>query len=218
MILLGRAQVVHCRDGEETDVRDARRSASDVSGNTYALGEDSNYLVYGWPSSSSLLSSTQCRNGEGVGAEEVDVVMGEARYVQFRHIDPLSSPDRPLLSLHVGGRVALRTDTANAIGLPRPDATIELSILLGNDYTGLFLIRKEDARRQQKYWESLRWHHNNDNDDDDDDDDDGDDDGRLPPEDELGWHDIRGIANYTAMRCADGWRPTLDNLEMRSAI
>jgi hypothetical protein len=195
MLPRGDVRVMYCDDGQEADVRVALASASDVTGMTYALGEDSDYLIYGCDS-----SGTAAMDG------------GEVRYVRFGQIDPSSS------SLRVVGRVLTRSDVAYAIGLPRPDAMIELSILMGNDYTGPFLVREDNVRRRRKYWDSIRWVRKDVNDDVNNDDDDDDDKGRLPSEDELNRWDVRGVAHHVAMMVGDGYRLTSDDVNLRMAI
>jgi hypothetical protein len=94
---------------------------------------------------------------------------------------------------------------------------IELSILMGNDYTGPFLVGEENGKKRRKYWESLRWHRPDGGDDDGDGGGDGGGSGeRLPPEDELDRLDARAVADHvTEMH---GWRLASDKPELMRAI
>lgn len=197
MLSLGSIRVIKCNDGEEADVHVARASAFDTSGNTYALGDDSDYLIY--------------------GSGRRDQECGEAKYFRFCQIDPSCS------SMKVRGKVLTRSNTASIIGMPFPGAMIELSILFGNDYTGPFLNREENFARRRGYWESLRWYCHGEDDDynsayDDNYDKNGGSHEELPHDDQPGQRDVRGITDHVAKRCAEGWRLTSDDPELRAAI
>jgi HrpA-like RNA helicase len=197
MLSLGSIRVIKCNDREEADVHVARASEFDETGNTYVLGDDSDYLIYG------------CGRRDQEG--------GEAKYIRFCQIDPSCS------SMKVRGKVLTRSNAASIIGLPFPGAMIELSILLGNDYTGPFLNREENFARRRGYWESLRWYYHGEDDgyDDaynDDYDKNGGSHEELPHDDQPGQRDVRGIADHVAERCAEGWRLTSDDPDLRAAI
>ena len=93
----GRVEIVQC--DEEADSFMAQASATDVSGRTYVLGSDSDFLTYG----------------------------GGVKYVPLDGLG-ISGPV-------VYGTVLSRADVARCLGLPDESAVVELSILLGNDFT-----------------------------------------------------------------------------------
>lgn len=123
-------QIIDC-DGE-ADVMVARASASDVTGHTYAIGNDTDYLVYGFPLNED--QEEQC----------------EVQYIPFHQLD-FSSQDV------LGASILTRSSLCSSIGLPNAAAMTELSILLGNDYTGPFL-RHSNIPKRKVYRESLRWY------------------------------------------------------------
>ena len=169
----GSIQVIQC-DGE-ADVVVAKASADDISGMTYALACDSDYLIYGYNPN--------------------DNVLGETKYIQFSQMDPSADV------VYVGN-VLTRSDVAAAVGLPSSSTMMDLSILMGNDYTGP-LVRHADLKKRKEYWESIRWYR-----------DDGEGE-RLPPEGEMSWFDIQGIMEHVAEKILDGWKLTSDNEELK---
>jgi hypothetical protein len=123
----GTLQIIQCEGEADSEV--AKASANDVTGMTYTLGSDSDYLVYG------------CSNVRGR--------MGETKYLQFRQLDPFDE------SLCVG-KVLTRSDVATSMGLPSSSAMVSLSILVGNDYTSPF-VKHDDHSQRKEYWESIQW-------------------------------------------------------------
>jgi len=73
------------------------------------------------------------------------------KVVKYICFDQLNPSDEILR-----GIVQTRSEVSDKIGLFHEEAMIELSIILGNDYTGP-LLRHEDASKQKEYWSSLRW-------------------------------------------------------------
>jgi len=178
----GSVQIIFC-DGE-ADVVVARASAKDAFGLTYALGNDTDYLIY--------------------GAKSDDSGYGDSKYIPFRQLNPSAD------SLYVG-TVLTRPDVASGLGMPSPESMIELSVLLGNDYTRPF-VRCDDSKKRKEFWGSLRWiEHEHATE--------GSGDGeRLPPENELQWYDTQGVADHVAEKVADGMRLTSDMEELKLAI
>jgi len=219
---------------------------------TFALGNDTDYLIYGF------------------NDNEEQEVGGETRYIQFNQIDPSDE------SLCVKGSVLKRSNIAASLSLPSSSSMIELSILLGNDYTGPF-VKCENGKVRKRYWESIKWcregedgeggdssakpksrkgssakHYaesafqsaphasalpdisllfgenslanelnsaakkdevDNENSSNGSDDDDCE---RLPPESELSWSDIHGIADHIAQM--EGYKLVSDDPELNLAI
>jgi len=122
--------IVHCEG--EADVEVARASAEDHTGDTYLVGNDSDFLVYGFPD-----------------REESFINSGEVRYIPFDELD--CSGD-----VAVARKVMTRRYACDLMGLPDSRSMIELGILLSNDYTRS-RIRCEDMKKQKAYWKSLRW-------------------------------------------------------------
>ena len=120
--ICGGVALIKCED--EADVHVARASADDVRGMTFAVGWDTDYLVFGY-------------NGNEDGSH------GHVKYVPLPSLS-LFGDDEDYY--HNCGRgvleatVITRADVANILNLPNEDAVIELSILLGNDYTGDFVF------------------------------------------------------------------------------
>lgn len=186
----GSVQIIHCEG--EADAAVAKASADDTTGGTYSLGNDSDYLIYGY------VHEQQQQQGLG----------GEMKYIRFGQVDPSSE------SLCVG-TVLTRSDVSTGLSLPSPEAMVELSILLGNDYTGPF-VRDDDLDKRREYWESLKWYQGGESEEE-----------RLlgemlgervPLEDELKWSDYQGIANHVAEKVGKGWKMTSDVEELRLAI
>jgi len=98
---------IECPD--EADVYVAFHAADDVSGNTFAVGGDSDYFIFGG-------DSTQ---------------FGQIQYIPF---DSLKWKDGIL-----EGRVWTRSSVMDILGLPDEASLIEYSLLLGNDFTKPYL-------------------------------------------------------------------------------
>jgi len=130
--------VVVVRCAGEADPSVARSAADDITGETYALGSDSDYLIYG-----------ECCALAGTGD---DCCLEEVKYVPLEHLN--FSPAGGLQ-----GMVLRRSDVAEALGLSQPTHLVDLACLLGNDYTGHFLWSEDDdfRRRRMFYRDSLRW-------------------------------------------------------------
>ena len=122
--------IVRCEG--EADVEVARASADDHTGNTYLVGNDSDYVLYGFPN-----------------REESFINSGEVRYVPFDELDCNGD-------VAVARRVMTRRYACDLLGLPESRSMIELGILLGNDYTRPY-VRCEDIKRRKAYWRSLQW-------------------------------------------------------------
>jgi hypothetical protein len=178
----GSIHIIEC-DGE-ADSEVAKASADDKSGKTYALACDSDYLIYGY--------ANDCEH-DGIG---------ETKYLLFGQVDPSSD------ELCVGNALT-RSNVAATIGLPISSAMVDLSILMGNDYTGPF-VKHEDTKKRKEYWESLQWCHHGKEDCGDGE--------RLPPESEMSWFDVEGIAEHVADKVGEGLKLTSDDEELRSAI
>jgi hypothetical protein len=86
---------------------------------------------------------------------------------------------------------------------------VELSILMGNDYTGPF-VKHEDLEKRKEYWESILWYRHAEEDCGDGE--------RLPQETEMSWFDIQGIAEHVAEKVGGGWRLTSHAEELRLGI
>lgn len=181
----GSVHIIQC-DGE-ADAAVARASAMDVTGATYAVANDSDYLIYGF-------------DDEGGGSPS----LGETKYIRFDQVDQ-SSAD----FLRVGNALT-RSDVSSCIGLP-PRAMIELSILLGNDYTGP-LIRHADSKKRKAFWESVRWYHPETVTDGSSETD------KLPTESEMSRFDIGEIAEHIAEKVAGGCKLTSNIPELELAI
>ena len=123
----------------EADRVIALASVSDRTGKTFALGNDSDYLIYG----------SLDFNNEEVGIDEMTKGRGEVLYVPLESLE--FSPKGS-----IKGRVLKRNEIAEAFEMPTATLMVELSILLGNDYTGCYLRdgRKETRKRFRK---SLVW-------------------------------------------------------------
>ena len=122
--------IIHCEG--EADVEVARASADDHTGNTYVVGNDSDYVVYGFPN-----------------REESFINSGEVRYVPFDEV--VTDGD-----VAVARQVMTRRHACDLMGLPDSRSVIELGILLGNDYMRSY-VRCEEIKRRKAYWRSLRW-------------------------------------------------------------
>ena len=176
-------RIVQCND--EADVHVAKTSAKDTSGTTFILGNDTDYLIYGFNS------------------EEQESCYGDTRYIQFNQIDPSSSD-----TLHVKGNILTRSNVASSMGLlSSPSAMIDLSILLGNDYTGPFI---HHGKKRKKYWESIRWYKEHDAE--------GSENNRLSLEEELSWFDVQGIVEHVSEMTGGQWKLTSDDPELKLAI
>jgi hypothetical protein len=175
----GSIQVIQCNGEADADV--SKASADDKSGMTYALACDSDYLIYGY--------DDNVRQGH----------MGETQYLQFQQIYPSAD------ELCVGNAIT-RSEVATSIGLPCSSAMVELSILMGNDYTKELV--KGDPRKE--YWESIQWCKVGEEDCGDGE--------RLPPESELSWHNVEAIVEHIAEKVESGLRLTSDNDELKLAI
>lgn len=177
----GSIQIIEC-DGE-ADSEVAKASADDPSGMTFALACDSDYFIYGYPDDTLA-----------------DRSVGETKYLQFQQIDPRADELRVSI-------VATRNDVALSLGLPSSSAMVDLSILLGNDYTVSY-IKHSDQRKE--YWESIQWCEEGEQDCGDGE--------RLPPENELSWHNIAAITDHVAEKVSSGLRLTSDIEELKVAI
>ena len=194
----GRVSFVDCMG--EADVEVARASASDATGRTYCLGQDSDYCIYGYdcgaggglcsgagakketirygedryyagssfqaraPDASALPLPTFGANSS-VGAEDqneetsaydekdpsaqCDAQVGTVQYVPLQQLD-FSLPNE------LRGTIVRPAEVAIALGLPSAPYLVDLSITLGNDYTGPFL-RHADPTRRMQYRQSLYW-------------------------------------------------------------
>ena len=198
----GRVSFVDCVG--EADVEVAKASASDVSGRTYCLGQDSDYCIYGYDASGAgdrtgnggggrkketirygedqyfAGSSFQARAPDAsalplpsFGAEDTDYNQAlrnvesnandisfeetEVRHSQFGSVQyvPLHQLDFSLPN-ELRGTIVRPADVATSIGLPGAHYLVDVSIVLGNDYTGPFL-RHADSSRRMQYRQSLYW-------------------------------------------------------------
>ena len=106
---------------------------------TFALGNDSDFLIYG----------SLDFNNEEVGIDEMTKERGEVLYVPLESLEFSQKGS-------IKGRVLKRNEIAEAFEMPTATLMVELSILLGNDYTGCYLRdgRKETRKRFRK---SLVW-------------------------------------------------------------
>ncbi|KAL7553079.1 hypothetical protein ACHAWF_016337 [Thalassiosira exigua] len=167
----------------EADAAVALASALDPAGNTYVVANDTDYLIYG--------------NVE---------LPGEVKYVQFHQINPSKE------SAFVGGTVLTQSAVAEALGLPLPGAMVEMSILMGNDYTGPYL-RVDDPGTRRKNRDSLRWVRGE-----------GGDEGeekerqKLPGVRELDFYDSRDLADHVAEMVGEGWRLSSEDSTLSMAI
>lgn len=115
------------------------------------------------------------------------------KYLRFNQLNPSDDMLR--------GVVQTRNEISSRIGLMYEEAMIELSIILGNDYTGP-LLRHECASAQKEYWSSLRWQR------------DGED-VTLPREI---INDLQNVIDHVGERVAEGWRLTSTMEELKVAI
>jgi superfamily II DNA/RNA helicase len=99
------------------------------------------------------------------------------------------------------GIVHTRGEVSTRIGLSDEEAMIELSIILGNDYTGP-LLRHDHLSTQKKYWSSLRWQRDGEQE-------------TLP--NELN-NELRDIIHHVGERVEEGWRLTSTMEELKLAI
>lgn len=185
----GSIEAVQCEGEADADV--ARASAADATGGTYALAHDSDYLIYGF-------------DGSAEGRS------GGAKYVTFGQVDPFKE------TLRAGG-VLTRSSVAEKLGLPSGAAMVELSVLLGNDYTGP-LLRHNDRKKCKMYWESLRWRRAEKERGSNNEEGASTEGEKLPPEDELSRFDAREVVEHVAEKAGEGMTLTSDNEELRAAI
>jgi len=181
----GSIQIIQC-DGE-ADSHVAKASADDASGKTFALASDSDYLIYGYPNDMNITEKQT-----------------SAKYLQFCQVD--SSCDQNDLLVR---SVLTRSDVAASLGLPCSSAMVEVSIMMGNDYTSPF-VKHDDAFKRLEFWKSLQWCLPGEEDCGDGE--------RLPPESELSWFDIHGIVEHISERVGRGLKLTSDNEELKLAI
>lgn len=124
------------------------------------------------------------------GTEDEEKVV---KYVMFNQINP---SDEELF-----GTILTRSEVSNNIGLFCAQAMIEVSILLGNDYTGP-LLRHGESKKQKEYWASLRWQRG------------GEEIDTLPNLD----NEIQPIIDHVGGRVIDGWTLTSVIEELHLAI
>ena len=102
-------KVVQCQEEADRDV--AMACILDSTGRTYAVALDSDFMIFGKPPNPAR-SSSHC---------------GEVKYVPFSSLNISGSV--------LSGFVIRREELASTLGLPDDAAVVELSILMGNDYT-----------------------------------------------------------------------------------
>lgn len=175
----GSVQIIECEGEADTDV--AKASADDLSGKTFALACDSDYVIYGYSS-------------DKIAAGLAD----ETKYLQFQQVDPLAD------ELCVGNGLS-RNEVALSLGLPFSSAMVDLSILLGNDYTVSFFKHPDQSK---DYRESIQWCKEGEQDCGDGE--------RLPID--LSWHNIHSIIDHIAEMTGKGLRLTSDIEDLRLAI
>ena len=151
---------------EEADAEVARASA-EGGGRTYAIGQDSDYIVFS-------------PGGDG-GEEEV----------MYAPLDALDASGADLMAT-----VLRRTVVSETLGLPDSEAVIELSILLGNDYTSQYV---RDKRRRKM----LRGA--------------GGESGDDPPLEDLDWYDPHAVISHLYDAGA-GYRVASTSPEVQTAI
>ena len=192
-------RIIQCKS--EADVKVALASSLNCM-TTYALGNDTDYLIYG-----------KDENDDGDENNEEKGGSGDVRYIPFNQIiDPSSANNNNDDDELNVGVILTRSNVASAMGLPTPNAMIDLSILLGNDYTGPFM-RHTSGKKRNYYWESVKWinmgekfgYGSDENE------------VRLPPDNELSSSDIQGIAEHVADMVI-GWKLASDDAELQSAI
>ena len=115
------------------------------------------------------------------------------KYISFDQLKPSEETLR--------GIVQTRSEVSSRIGLLHEETMIELSIILGNDYTGP-LLRHECATTQKKYWSSLRWERDGEQE-------------TLPNEMS---NELQEIIHRVGDRVAEGWRLTSAVEELKVAI
>ncbi len=126
----GNLTIIHCE--EEADRSVALASAMDTSNRTFAVGNDSDFYLFGFAQNSPMW------------------IMGNVR-VQYVPLDYLLN--HMLSEGSLKGFVITRQDIANALQLPSEEYLIEAGILVGNDYTNRFVDwrnsrqNKSDSRR-----------------------------------------------------------------------
>ena len=118
------------------------------------------------------------------------------KVVKYICFDKLNPSDEILR-----GTVLTRIEVADRIGLFRAEAMIDLSIVLGNDYTGP-LLRHEDALKQKEYQSSLRWQR--------------DEEYEMLPN-ELN-NQVQPVIDHIGERVEEGWRLTSTVEELKVAI
>ena len=111
----------------EADVDVAFHAADDVSGDTYCVGNDSDYFIFG-------------------GKTTTHTEYGEISYIPLESIQWNHHPSQE------GGdfleaTIWTRSLVVQLLGLPDEASLIELSILLGNDYTKPFLTSIQDIEK-----------------------------------------------------------------------
>lgn len=118
------------------------------------------------------------------------------KVVKYICFDQLNPSDKILR-----GSILTRSEVSDRIGLFCAEAMIDLSIILGNDYTGP-LLRHEDTLKQKEYWSSLRWQR---------------DEEFETLSSELK-NQIQPIIDHVGERVAEGWRLTSLMEELKLAI
>ena len=108
-------ELIHC--DEEADRYVALQSAADLENTTYAVGSDSDYMLYGFPADIRQSMSF-------IGDPSV-------MYIPFEYLSFQAD--------HLVGLVISRSMIASAVGIDE-DALLEASIILGNDYTKPFVL------------------------------------------------------------------------------
>jgi len=115
------------------------------------------------------------------------------KYICFDQLNPSDKAIRV--------SVLTRSEVSDRIGLFCAEAMIDLSIILGNDYTGP-LLRHNDALKQKEYWSSLRWQR---------------DDEYETLSSELN-NRMQPVIDHVGERVAEGWRLTSVMEELKLAI
>jgi hypothetical protein len=115
------------------------------------------------------------------------------KYICFDQLNPSDKAIRV--------SVLTRSEVSDRIGLFCAEAMIDLSIILGNDYTGP-LLRHNDALKQKEYWSSLRWQR---------------DDEYETLSSELN-NRMQPVVDHVGERVAEGWRLTSVMEELKLAI
>ena len=140
---------------------------------------------------------------------QCDAQVGTVQYVPLQQLD-FSLPNE------LRGTIVRPAEVAISLGLPSAPFLVDLSITLGNDYTGPFL-RHVDSTRRMQYRQSLYWERDA-TDDNDLDAAAASDDATWGKLAELDWSDVGSIVEFVVDKAEHGFRVRSEIPRLDAAI